>query len=271
MASTPTLNTEEGRVVDDELSKFVSYTARLVAVLRALETEEPDAVLKDPLADVFAGPQALDYGRTLLREHPERSTQIIMGLPPAALGRKRRIGGGVVVMLGAGLDARPWRLPLPEGVRWYEIDHAEIHRVKHKALQANEGLLGYLSTDAVRKLLTEASQACKPGSVLTADILTDEAIAEHSEKHMLKNIREHFKRGWGAPMPIEKFEAFMGECGWKVVKIIGDLIDAAPIVVPGSEYNMPPRPEGRKYQYMLGIYVSVPLVPHTSSQRSAAS
>jgi hypothetical protein len=36
-----------------------------------------------------------------------------------------------VVMLGAGLDARAWRLPLPPGsVAWFEIDQADLLAVK---------------------------------------------------------------------------------------------------------------------------------------------
>ena len=35
-------------------------------------------------------------------------------------GRTQRMGAQVVV-LGSGLDSRPWRLALPPGVTWFEV------------------------------------------------------------------------------------------------------------------------------------------------------
>ncbi|KAG2501560.1 hypothetical protein HYH03_000067 [Edaphochlamys debaryana] len=40
-----------------------------------------------------------------------------------------------VVLLGAGLDARPWRLALPPGVRWLEVDRADVLRAKQAQLR----------------------------------------------------------------------------------------------------------------------------------------
>ncbi|MGH7137381.1 MAG: class I SAM-dependent methyltransferase, partial [Pirellulales bacterium] len=39
-----------------------------------------------------------------------------------------------VVNLGAGLDMRPYRLPLPPDLRWIELDHAEILSYKRRLL-----------------------------------------------------------------------------------------------------------------------------------------
>jgi len=40
-----------------------------------------------------------------------------------------------VLSLGAGLDARPWRLPLPDRLRWVEVDFAPILDYKHGILK----------------------------------------------------------------------------------------------------------------------------------------
>ncbi|KAI8467476.1 MAG: S-adenosyl-L-methionine-dependent methyltransferase [Monoraphidium minutum] len=40
-----------------------------------------------------------------------------------------------VVVLGAGFDARPWRLALPEGVAWFEVDLPEVVAAKRAQLQ----------------------------------------------------------------------------------------------------------------------------------------
>ncbi|KAK9803788.1 hypothetical protein WJX73_008528 [Symbiochloris irregularis] len=192
MANAATLNTEQGSIVDEELSKFVSWTARLVAAHRALETEEPDALLTDPLAKAFAGQKALDFVLGMQRDKPDQCSEIF------------------VVLLGAGLDARPWRLPLPFGLKWYEIDLSEVLRVKEKALQAN-------------------------GAPMNAE---DNAGAR-------------------VPVRASQFEQFLGECGWKIVKLV-EMDDVAHDVIPGFEYNGPKRPEGRVWYYSFGVFSSIP-------------
>lgn len=53
-----------------------------------------------------------------------------------------------VVMLGAGMDSRPWRLPLPPGVRWFEIDRVDVLNAKCKALAKAGAALGPTCKDS---------------------------------------------------------------------------------------------------------------------------
>ena len=39
-----------------------------------------------------------------------------------------------VVMLGAGMDTRPWRLDLPPNVTWFEVDRPDVMRAKQREL-----------------------------------------------------------------------------------------------------------------------------------------
>jgi O-methyltransferase involved in polyketide biosynthesis len=41
-----------------------------------------------------------------------------------------------VVMLGAGMDTRPWRLALPPGTRWFELDRQDVLAAKQRAMAA---------------------------------------------------------------------------------------------------------------------------------------
>ncbi|KAK9805047.1 hypothetical protein WJX73_006965 [Symbiochloris irregularis] len=160
MTDSKTESVQEGAVDEAELSNFVSWTSRLVAACRAIETAEPDAVCSDPLAQHFAGAKAMDYVGTFAREQPQQAAAMLIGLP-AKPGQKRRVSGiavrtcyfdlailaacngnssfaGIectqpirqVVLLGAGQDARPWRLQLPSGVRCYEVDQSDVVRAK---------------------------------------------------------------------------------------------------------------------------------------------
>lgn len=38
-------------------------------------------------------------------------------------------------MLGAGMDTRPWRLPLPPHLKWFELDRSDVLAAKRAALR----------------------------------------------------------------------------------------------------------------------------------------
>lgn len=41
-----------------------------------------------------------------------------------------------VVSCGAGMDARPWRLPLPPGTAWFDVDDGRVLAAKRRLLAA---------------------------------------------------------------------------------------------------------------------------------------
>ena len=92
----------------------VSDTARWVAMYRAWESERPDALFHDPYARRLAGPQ----GETIVRTMPKARTWAWPMVVRTCLFDElilraiERDGVGTVLNLAAGLDARPWRLPL---------------------------------------------------------------------------------------------------------------------------------------------------------------
>ena len=99
----------------------VSDTAFWIAYHRALESERPDALFHDPFAKRLAG----ERGRRISESMPTSRivawtvalrTRIIDDYIVAAL----HAGIDTVLCLGAGLDARPYRMPLPAEVRWIE-------------------------------------------------------------------------------------------------------------------------------------------------------
>ena len=101
----------------------VSDTARWVAFYRAMENERPDAVFRDPFARRLAGPK----GEAIVTSMPEgRSMAWPLIVRTAVMDeiilREVRSGVDQVVNLAAGLDTRPWRLPLPPDMRWVDVD-----------------------------------------------------------------------------------------------------------------------------------------------------
>ncbi len=119
--------------------KHISDTARWVAMYRAQESERPDALFRDPYARRLAGPQ----GEEILRAMPKAQqfgwpmivrTAVMDEFILQAVGRD---GVDTVVNLAAGLDARPYRLPLGPELRWIDVDLPGILTYKQEQL-ANE-------------------------------------------------------------------------------------------------------------------------------------
>jgi len=97
-------------------------SARLIAALRALESERPGALIRDPFARVAAEAHGMLLAERFLIASPQ--------LLPMVAARTRHCdelllgmeGLEQVVLLGSGLDLRPFRLRLPSTITVYEVD-----------------------------------------------------------------------------------------------------------------------------------------------------
>jgi len=114
---------------------LVSHTALLTAAARAMESRRPDRLFDDPPAATLAGVG----GESLLAEvGPDTAvpsiairTRFYDGVIQAAVTR----GVRQVVLLGAGLDTRAYRLGLPATVRWLEVDRGPVLEHKRRLLR----------------------------------------------------------------------------------------------------------------------------------------
>lgn len=104
--------------------EHVSDTALWVATYRAMESERPDALFRDPYARRLAG----ERGRELLESVPwARQSAWAMIVRTAVMDELlqqaiERDGVTRIVNLAAGLDARPWRVELPADFTWVDAD-----------------------------------------------------------------------------------------------------------------------------------------------------
>lgn len=115
----------------------IAETAYMLARLRAVESERGDSVLDDPFARRLSG---------------QRGEELVERLPGGVAGaagcivrtclidrllmqRLHTAGCDVVLNLGAGLDARPYRLPLPATLHWIEVDTADVLEYKSTVLE----------------------------------------------------------------------------------------------------------------------------------------
>ena len=134
----------------------ISDTARWVAVYRALETARPDAIFRDPYADRLAGQRgheildAMPHGRAYAWPMIVRTAVFDEIILEAVQTRK----ADLVVNLAAGLDARPWRLPLPASLHWVDVDLPGILNYKTEALKDETPVCRY---EAVTADLTDTA------------------------------------------------------------------------------------------------------------------
>src|SRR5580704_13056547 len=120
-----------------EAIEHISDTALLVAAARAAETRMEDGLVDDPYAARLAGPRGIALARS---GSPSRWRSFGIGLRSRFIDEflSSELQDGTidcVLSLGAGLDARPWRLPLPNRLRWIEVDFAPILDYKHGILK----------------------------------------------------------------------------------------------------------------------------------------
>jgi methyltransferase (TIGR00027 family) len=116
----------------------VSDTARWVAYFRALETQRPDALFRDPYAQLLAGEHGFHLANTLPDGNKHEWAWVARTyLFDQFLAKAIADGADLVVNLAAGLDARPYRMNLPAKLKWVEVDLPDIVTYKERVL-ANE-------------------------------------------------------------------------------------------------------------------------------------
>jgi len=228
--------------------QHVSDTAYLVATHRAIESERPDALFRDPLAERLSGA----HGRAIVKR---------MGAAGAMIGWSAVVrtvvidqyirtaiaeGGDTILNLGAGLDTRPYRLALPEAVRWIEVDYphviehknavlrderptcrlerravdladaaarralfAEVDANARKVLVLTEGVIPYLRDEDVASLADDL-RACETFRYWVADYFAPEAY-KYRERSSMRKRMQH------APFrfqPADYF-GFFTQHGWR--------------------------------------------------------
>lgn len=119
----------------EPLIRDVSDTARWVAVYRALETERPDAAFRDPYARALAG----ERGERIAAAQASNQNMEWAAVSRTYafdryIAKEIAAGADLVVNLAAGLDARPYRMELPQALRWVEVDLPDILDYKEEVL-----------------------------------------------------------------------------------------------------------------------------------------
>lgn len=226
-----------------DLASSVGATATMVAAARALASLKPEPLINDPFAADLVRAVGVDFFTRLV--DGEIPLAAIEGDGPRVMVdvmavRTRFfddffIGAGKAgirqaVILASGLDARPYRLPWPQGSAVYEIDQPRVIEFKTTTMEAigasptaqrhavavdlrddwpaalrssgfdetrptawsAEGLLAYLPPDAQDRLFDNITALSAPGSQLATEYHPDGGAAmSERAKTMGKPWRDH--------------------------------------------------------------------------------
>ncbi|WP_427159913.1 SAM-dependent methyltransferase [Aliinostoc sp. HNIBRCY26] len=263
-----------------ETRNWVAFSARMAAAVRAIETQRPDALFRDPLAAKLAGEEVIAEVSPSTQEYEDRGTPLISVrtrffddflMSEAAQIRQ-------VVILGAGMDTRAFRLPFYPEACVYELDNSEVLQYKNAVLADTpsqcdrhtievdiretwtdlliaqgfqveiptvwlmEGFLYYLSESEVNELLSKINNLSASGSFLAADLIGSFFLAQNNGE-----LSKHWKFGCDEP------ETFFALHSWQT-----SVVQAGE---DGSSYGrftykFPPRdvPNSPRYFFVKGVF-----------------
>ncbi|GLK99351.1 class I SAM-dependent methyltransferase [Dactylosporangium matsuzakiense] len=254
---------------------MTSASAFWIAAVRARETGRGAPLFIDPFAHDLAG----DYGYATMA-----ASERVAGGENAFIPVRVRwfddltmtsAAAGVrqIVLLGAGLDTRAYRLDLPADADWYEVDRREIFQHKEPVLAEHsprcqrhiviadlggdwaepllhagldpaartlwlaEGLFFYLTEPMIVDLLHTAAALCGPASIVAADIIGTAGL----DAAAMRGYRDWCDRN-GVPPPFGADDpaALLHAGGWRAEHI------TTPGAADANYGRLPIQPGGRQ-------------------------
>ncbi|HYA61689.1 MAG TPA: SAM-dependent methyltransferase [Candidatus Sulfotelmatobacter sp.] len=240
--------------------RHISDTALWAAYFRAEETKRPDALFRDPYAEILEGGKGAEIARTIPEGQAHAWAWVSRTYLFDQLIRKEiEQGADLIVNCAAGLDARPYRMELPSSLQWFELDLPDILSYKEERLGKEkprcvlERIRVNLANASERRgVLESVGTKGKRGVILTEGLLiylSPEEVASFARdlagiasfqrwildmaspgllRMMQKTAGKALERV-GAPFRFGPAEGpgFFGSHGWDAVQVQGVLKTAA--------------------------------------------
>jgi methyltransferase (TIGR00027 family) len=252
------------------MNKTGSKTALMVAAFRGRASQTSPPLCSDPWADSLAGPDGAQLADLYGKLNPHAT--LWMGVRTRFLDDLvRSTEAPQVVILGAGLDTRAARLARP-GLRFFEVDHPTTQAIKQErlaqldaypvdaatyagcdfetqapldqlaasgfdadkpALVLWEGVVPYLTEEAVRATLTGLAEGLHPNSVIVFDTISKTVAQNRSRREadqklsaLVDDVGEPFRFGLDDPTPL------CADCGLRHVRSVS--FDQAALSITGT-------------------------------------
>lgn len=235
------IGTAQGNTGVDGVDGGVGLTALLVAAARAIETHRHDSLAQDVYAEHFVRAAPASAGWPVRMEQvPDGDENPLWGRFARYFGLRTRVlddfllrsvqaGARQVVLLGAGLDARAFRLDWPSDCVIFEIDREGVLEFKHNVLGAlsaapktarvpvpidlradwvtaltdagfdtaapsvwlAEGLLFYLPSAAETHLIDAVHRLSTGGSALAFEVKLEKDLLEYRDSPLYTATKHH--------------------------------------------------------------------------------
>jgi methyltransferase (TIGR00027 family) len=266
----------------------VSTTAVGIATIRAAEARQPEPLFTDPLADDFV--RAANAFATVERDTATRTRvgALIMWVRVRTRFLDDVVTGACAdgcrqfVVLGAGLDARAFRLPLPGDARCFELDLPDVLAFKERVVREQdhrpvcerivvptdlsgpwtndldragfdahqrstwlaEGLLSYLSEETRESLVDEVTHRATNGSRFGVTLASAERVAGRADAGTVPSQPGDYVALWQSDAPADT-RAWLGGRGWSV--------DEFDVVERAAAYGLdvPRRAGGRTWARLI--------------------
>ncbi|TBR56419.1 SAM-dependent methyltransferase [Westiellopsis prolifica IICB1] len=214
------------------MKDLVSLSSRMMAAVRAIETQRPDGLFKDPLAAILAGDDIIAEIAPSAQQYEDQGTPVVAVrtrfFDDFLMSQVDQIRQ--VVILGAGMDTRAFRLPWQRDTHLYELDRKEVLQYKESVLGniqsrctrhsievdikeswadkligsgylpeipsvwVMEGFVYYLSETQVHELLKTITKLSAPGSWFLADLINSFFVSKSTDE-----LSKHWKYGCDEP------------------------------------------------------------------------
>jgi methyltransferase (TIGR00027 family) len=236
----------------------VSDTARWVAVYRAMETDRPDALFRDPYARKLAGERGEQIVRDLRGGKRQSWSMIVRTavMDEVLLKILAQDQPDMILNLAAGLDARPYRLELPPTLRWVEVDLPEMIEYKAEMLKAEtpkckpERISADLADETVRRqIFARLNASAQRIFIITEGLLA--YLTPEQAASLAKDLHSgpHFQY-WMTDLASPKVKQMMEKYWGMQLKAAGAPIRFAP--AEGEEFFRPHGWEAMEFRDFFG-------------------
>ena len=185
----------------------VAETLLIPLYIRAVETQRPDALLKDEKAVALVGQIDYDFSRTLAKIDEETQVAIILRnreFDRHARDFLRRYPEAVVVHIGCGLDARFERVDNSQ-VEWYDLDFPDVIELRRKLIGSERARYHFLACSVLDSVWLNvlSIHRQRPFLFLAEGVLI--YFEESLVKSLVLTLKEHFPE---AEMVFDAFSPF---------------------------------------------------------------